>query len=49
MDFYAASRNVTITAEGPSESLFESPIRGNDENNATDEWEKDEGGDENSE
>ena len=34
VDFYAASQNVTITAKGPSESLFESPIRGNDDKNA---------------
>ena len=34
MDFYEASRNVTITAEGPLESLFESPIQDNDYNNA---------------
>ena len=33
VDFYAASRNVTITAEGPPERLFESPIRGNDDKN----------------
>ena len=33
VDFYAASLNVTITAEGPSERLSESPIRGNDDKN----------------
>ena len=39
VDFYAASWNVTITVEGPSKSLFESPIRGNNENNAAPEQE----------
>ena len=33
MDLYAACQNMTITAEGSSESLFESPIRGNDDKN----------------
>ena len=49
VDFYAASQNVTVTAEGPSESLFEAPIRGNDDKNAAAEQERDEGGKENSE
>ena len=48
VDFYAASRNVTIDAEGPSESLFAAPIRGNDDKNATAERERDEGGEDNS-
>ena len=26
VDFYASYRNMTITSEGPSESLFEAPI-----------------------
>ena len=34
MDFYAISRNLNITAEVPSERLFEAPIRGKDDNNA---------------
>ena len=34
VDFYAASRNVTITAEGPSERLFEPLFRGNNDNHA---------------
>ena len=46
MDFYAASQNVTITAEGPSESLFESPIIGNNDNNAAAEREREENSEE---
>ena len=49
VDFYAASRNVTITAEGLSESFFEDPIRGDNGNNAAAEQERDEGEKENSE
>ena len=40
---------MTITVEGPSESFFEYPIRGNNENSTTAEQERDEGGEENSE
>ena len=47
MDFCASSLNVTITAEGPSETLFEDPIQGNDDNNAAVERERDEGGEDN--
>ena len=47
MDFYAASRNVTITAEGPSEIFFESPIRGDDDSTAAAEREQEKGGEEN--
>ena len=37
VDFYAVSRNVTITVEGPSEIFFEAPIRyDNDRNAASD-------------
>ena len=46
MDFYTASRIVTITAEGLSERLFESPILGNNDNNAADEREKEENSEE---
>ena len=48
VDFYAASINLTITVEGPSESFFESPIRGDDDNNAIAKREMDEGVEENS-
>ena len=41
VDFYTASQNLTITAEGPSESLFESPIQDNNDNNVEAEWERD--------
>ena len=34
VDLYAASRNVTITAEGTSERLFKSLIRGNNDKTA---------------
>ena len=34
VDLYASYRNVTITAEGPSERLFESPSRVNYDDNA---------------
>ena len=46
VDFYAASQNVTITAEGPSESLFEAPIRVNDDKNAAVEREREENSEE---
>ena len=48
VDLYAASRNVTITAEGPSESFFEAPIQGGDDNNAAAERERYKGGEDNS-
>ena len=37
---------MTITAEGPSESFFEAPIRGNDDKNDASERERDKGGEE---
>ena len=46
VDLYAASQNVTITAEGPSESLFEAPIRVNDDKNAAAEREREENSEE---
>ena len=49
MDLYAASRNVTITAEGPSESFFEAPIWGDECNNNATDQERDEGWEDNSE
>ena len=42
MEFYAASWNVTITVEGPSEILFEAPIWGNNDNNDAAEREREE-------
>ena len=48
VDFYAASQKVTITAEGPSESFFEAPIQGGDDNNAAAERERYKGGEDNS-
>ena len=44
VDLYAASQNVTITAEGPSERFFESPIRGINDKNSAAQRERDEGG-----
>ena len=49
MNFYAASLNVTITAEGPSTSFFEPPIIGDDDNKYADERKRDKGGEKNSE
>ena len=46
VDLYAASQNVTITAEGPSESLFEAPIRVNNDKNAAAEREREENSEE---
>ena len=46
VDFYAASQNVTITSEGPSERLFEALIRGNDDNNDAADQERDENSEE---
>ena len=40
---------MTITVEGPSERLFESPIWGNYDNNAAAEQDQDEEGEDNSE
>ena len=48
VDFYAASQKVTITVEGPSESFFEAPIQGGDDNNAAAERERYKGGEDNS-
>ena len=47
MDFYAASRNMNINAEGPSESFFEDPIQGYNDNNAAAKRDRDEGGKDN--
>ena len=47
VDFYAASRNLIITAEGPSEIFFEAPIWGDDDKNAAVKRELDEGGEDN--
>ena len=48
VDFYAASHSMTISAEGPSESFFEAPIRGKDDTNAAANREREKGDEENS-